>query len=133
MPIRVAVFTDNDFNKINGVTTTLRALLRYAPSDLQIRVYTADEAGADQPDYLSLRARSADIPFYPGMALHFPAPWAYLPHATADQIDLVHMTTPGPVGVAALLTASRRGLPLVGSFHTDLATYATLLSRSRTI
>jgi glycosyltransferase involved in cell wall biosynthesis len=131
--MRIAVFTDNDFNKVNGVTTTLRALLRCAPPELQIRIYTADAEGTDRPEYLSLRAPAADIPFYPGMALHFPAPWAYLRHAIADRIDLVHMTTPGPVGMAALLTAWQRRLPLVGSFHTDLATYAALLSRSRAI
>ena len=28
----VAVFTDNDFDKVNGVTTTLRAVLAHAPA-----------------------------------------------------------------------------------------------------
>src|SRR4030095_11143471 len=44
------------------------------------------------------------------------------------RIDLVHLTTPGPIGLAALFVARRLRLPLVGSFHTDLAAYATLLS-----
>jgi glycosyltransferase involved in cell wall biosynthesis len=40
------------------------------------------------------------------------------------------MTTPGPVGLAALWVAARTALPLVGSFHTDLTAYATTLSGS---
>ena len=29
--MNVAIFTDNDFDKVNGVTTTLRAVLEHAP------------------------------------------------------------------------------------------------------
>jgi glycosyltransferase involved in cell wall biosynthesis len=50
--------------------------------------------------------------------------------ARADKIDVIHLTTPGPVGLAALFTAWRLRLPMVGSFHTDLAAYTTLLSGS---
>ena len=129
--MRIAVFTDNDFNKVNGVTTTLHALLQWAPADLDIRIYTADDRGSNERRYYSRRAPGAAIPFYPGMNLHYPLPWAYIGEAQRDRIELIHMTTPGPVGIAALFTAWRLQLPLVGSFHTDLATYTTLLSRSR--
>jgi glycosyltransferase involved in cell wall biosynthesis len=129
--IRVAVFTDNDFAKVNGVTTTLRALLQRTPSDLSVRIYTADGRGADEPDYLSLRAFGFGIPFYREMKVYFPPFWSYVRRARRDGIDLIHMTTPGPVGIAAIFTAWWLRIPLVGSFHTDLAKYATLLSRSR--
>ena len=129
--MRIAVFTDNDFNKVNGVTTTLRALLRWAPADLQIRIYTADDRGVDEPQYYSRRAPGAAIPFYRGMNLYYPPLWAYLRQLRRDRIELIHLTTPGPVGIAALFSAWRLQLPMVGSFHTDLATYTTLLSRSR--
>lgn len=129
--MRVAIFTDNDFNKVNGVTTTLRALLRCAPPDLTLRVYTADEAGAEEPEYLSVPAPGVGIPFYRDMKVYFPSPFRYLRLTRQDGIDLVHVTTPGPVGVMALFVAWRLGVPIVGSFHTDLARYATILSRSR--
>jgi glycosyltransferase involved in cell wall biosynthesis len=48
----------------------------------------------------------------------------------ADGVDLVHFTTPGPVGLAAIWVASRLGLRMIGSFHTDLAEYTRLLSGS---
>ena len=31
--MRAAVFTDNDFDKVNGVTTTLKAMLQFAAGD----------------------------------------------------------------------------------------------------
>jgi hypothetical protein len=38
--MRVAVFTDMDLDAMNGVTTRLRALVRWAPSDVRPRIYT---------------------------------------------------------------------------------------------
>ena len=70
--MRVAIFTDNDFDKINGVTTTLTALLAHAPGDVRPRIYTAASLGTDQPDYLALRSRGVPIPFYGEMQMYVP-------------------------------------------------------------
>jgi len=131
--VRVAVFTDNDFEKVNGVTTTLSALLRYAPRAVRPRVYTASALGAESPDYLALRACGMPIPFYGTMQMHLPPLRGLLAHARRDRIDVVHLTTPGPMGLAAAYAAWRLSVPMVGSFHTDLAAYAELLSGSRSL
>ena len=128
--MNVAVFTDNDFDKVNGVTTTLHAVLRYAPGDVRPRIYTASSLGTDAPDYLALRSVGVPIPFYGEMTMYVPRWRSYLKRLKADRIDLLHLTTPGPLGLAAVWLASKTGLPLVGSFHTDLAAYTTLLSGS---
>jgi glycosyltransferase involved in cell wall biosynthesis len=52
-------------------------------------------------------------------------------HAREDRIDVVHLATPGPVGVAGRRVASRLGVPVIGSFHTDLAACASSLVGSR--
>jgi glycosyltransferase involved in cell wall biosynthesis len=129
--MNVAIFTDNDFGKVNGVTTTLAAALEHAPDDLNVRVYTCDEIGAETGDYLSLAAFGAGIPFYREMKMYLPPSRKFLRHAMTDAIEVVHLTTPGPVGLAALWVASRLGIPIVGSFHTDLAEYTRILSGSR--
>lgn len=129
--MRVGLFTDNDFSKVNGVTTTLRAVLRHLPADIAARVYTADDVGRDDADYLSLPAPGIGIPLYPEMRMYWPRFGAFLARARADRLDLIHYTTPGPVGLAARYVAWRMGIPMVGSFHTLLAEYATVLSGSR--
>jgi glycosyltransferase involved in cell wall biosynthesis len=128
--MNVAVFTDNDFDKINGVTTTLTALLRHAPSDIKPRIFTAAAIAADYPDYLALRSFGVGIPFYPGMMMYVPNWRRFLERVSADRIDVIHLTTPGPIGLMALWVAARAALPLVGSFHTDLAAYTRMLSGS---
>lgn len=128
--MRVAVFTDNDFDKINGVTTTLTAVLRHAPSEIRPRIYTAAGLGCDSPEYLALASYGVGIPFYHGIKMYVPRWRTYLDRVRADAVDLIHLTTPGPLGLVALWVASQTGLPLVGSFHTDLSAYTRLLSGS---
>ena len=129
--LRVGIFTDNDFEKVNGVTTSLRAAVEHAPADLHLRVYTCNATGADEPTYLAIRAHGIGIPFYSEMKMYVPPVRALLRHAAADRLDVIHLTTPGPVGLAAMYVASKLQLPMVGSFHTHLAEYTTRLSGSR--
>jgi glycosyltransferase involved in cell wall biosynthesis len=128
--MKVAIFTDNDFATVNGVTTTLGAVLEHAPEDLDLRIYTCDDAGIDTPDYLSLPAIGFGIPFYREMKMYVPPVRRLLRRALLDGVERLHFTTPGPVGLACLYVASRLGLGLVGSFHTDLASYTRVLSGS---
>lgn len=124
----VAVFTDNDFEKVNGVTTALTAVLAHVPHDLRVRVYTASRLGADRPDYLALPSWGVGIPFYGEMQMYWPPYRAFLQQLRRDRVEVMHLTTPGPVGIAAVAAARHLGLALVGSFHTDLAAYTTMLS-----
>jgi glycosyltransferase involved in cell wall biosynthesis len=129
--MNVAIFTDNDFDKINGVTTTLTAALRHAPSVMRLRVYTAATLGVDTPEYLAVRSFGMPIPFYPDMRMYVPRLFEFVARARRDRIDVIHLTTPGPIGLAALYAAWRLRVPIVGSFHTDLAAYTAQLSGSR--
>jgi glycosyltransferase involved in cell wall biosynthesis len=128
--MRVAIFTDNDFDKINGVTTTLKALLRYAPADIQPRIYTLADLGVDQPQYLALPAVGVPIPYYREMRMYVPPLREIRRRLTADRARVLHLTTPGPVGLVAKYLSKRLGVPLIGSFHTQLAEYTALLSGS---
>jgi glycosyltransferase involved in cell wall biosynthesis len=128
--MRAAIFTDNDFDKINGVTTTLTAVLAHAPEDVHPRIYTAAGLGADHPTYFAVPSVGVGIPFYREMKMYVPHWRRYLERVVADGIDVIHLTTPGPMGLVALWVAHQTGLPLVGSFHTDLSAYTRVLSGS---
>jgi glycosyltransferase involved in cell wall biosynthesis len=128
--MNVAIFTDNDFAKVNGVTTSLRAAVRYAPEGIHPRVYTASDLAEDRDDYFALAAAGIRMPFYGDMRMYVPSFRALLRRVRQDRVDLLHFTTPGPVGLAALFVAWRTGLRMVGSFHTDLAAYTERLSGS---
>jgi len=128
--MNVAIFTDNDFGKVNGVTTSLKAVLRHAPEGIRPRIYTAAGDAESGADYFAVRSLGMGIPFYGEMTMYWPRTLRLLRETRRDRIDVVHLTTPGPVGLAAMFVARREGLPMVGSFHTDLAAYTERLSGS---
>jgi glycosyltransferase involved in cell wall biosynthesis len=128
--MNVAIFTDNDFSKVNGVRTALRAILDYAPADVRARIYTCEHRRIELPGYLAMKGFGLGIPFYREMRIYIPPVGRFVRQAEADGIDLIHFTTPGPVGLAALHVASALRVPMIGSFHTDLTAYTHLLSGS---
>ena len=128
--VRAAVFTDNDFAKVNGVTTALTALLRYAPPGVEPRVYTHSDRAVERPGYLALRAPGVGLPFCRDMRVYLPRLPTLCARMRADRVQLVHLTTPGPMGLAALHAAAALDLPLIGSFHTDFGRYVRMLGAS---
>ena len=128
--MKVAIFTDNDFGKVNGVTTSLKAALRHAPEGIQPRVYTACDEAENRPDYFAARSIGMAVPFHGQTTMYWPRALRLLEEARRDGVDVIHLTTPGPMGLAAMYVAWRAGLPMVGSFHADLSAYAGRLSGS---
>ena len=95
--MNVAIFTDNDFDKVNGVTTTFRAALqsracRHPPACLHRGVVAGRDRLTIWPcDRSACRSRSTRE-----MQIYLPRFCEFLKRARADRIDLVHLTTPGP-------------------------------------
>jgi glycosyltransferase involved in cell wall biosynthesis len=76
------------------------------------------------------------VPFYPGLSIGVPSlPVAVqaLAGLNGGGYDVIHVCSPGPAGVCGALVARALGLPLVGSYHTELTAYAGLRSGERRI
>jgi hypothetical protein len=128
--MRVVVFTDNDFDKVNGVTTTWRAVLRAADASRTVRIFTASDGEADLPDYFAAASFGIGLPWYRDMRVYLPRLRRFARQLREDGATVVHVATPGPVGLAGRWLARRAGLPLVGSYHTQLGDYVAQFSRS---
>lgn len=128
--MRVAIFTDNDFDKVNGVTTTLKAVLRFSGDGVEPRIYTSADLGVETPEYFAAPSVSVGLPWYREMRVYWPRLRRIARELRLDGVRVVHVTTPGPMGVAARWLAARRRLPLVGSYHTHLGEYVEALSGS---
>ena len=73
-------------------------------------------------------AAELEVPFYEGLRLGVPGLPDLVETLAEGRYDLLHVTAPGPAGVAATLLSRISGLPLIGSYHTELAAYAGLRS-----
>jgi glycosyltransferase involved in cell wall biosynthesis len=127
---RALVFTDT-FEETNGVAGTMRQLARAAAAgELPARIVLASRREPELEGVIAFPPDwSMPIPGQEAIELHFPSLTEVLARVEREQPNLIHVATPGPVGLCGLAAAKILGLPLVGSYHTELAPYALHLTR----
>lgn len=102
---------------MHGVTHTIEQIRERGVPGFEVEVVGTD-AWVDRrlPAATSLR-----VPFYEGMTLGVPGLPDLAETLAEGRYDLVHVTAPGPAGVAASLLSRVAGTPLLASYHTELA------------
>jgi glycosyltransferase involved in cell wall biosynthesis len=122
-PVRVAIVADA-VGGMHGVTHTLDEIRERGVPAFEVEVIGTDM----NVDRRLSAVAEVDIPFYAGLKVGVPSPLAVVEALADGRFGLVHVCSPGPAGIAAALTARILGLPLAGSYHTELAAYAGLRS-----
>jgi len=117
----VAILADG-IGSTHGVTRALEEIRRRGVPGFDIEVVGTD---ADVDRRLSAVAEF-DVPHYPGLRIGVPSVSAAVQTLAEGTFDLIHVCSPGPAGVAGALVSRGLGLPLVGSYHTELTAYAGL-------
>jgi glycosyltransferase involved in cell wall biosynthesis/predicted metal-dependent phosphoesterase TrpH len=123
-PPRVAILADG-IGSTHGVTRTIEEIRRRGVPGYEIEVVGTD---ADVDRRLSAVAE-LEVPYYPGLRIGVPSLSAAVQTLTSSNgegYDALHVCSPGPTGIAGALLARALGLPLVGSYHTELTAYARL-------
>ena len=64
------------------------------------------------------------MPFYKEQFLTIVPPWWKMyRYVKALRPDIIHISTPGPLGLCAMAIAKRFGIPVAGTYHTDFPSY----------
>ena len=122
-PRRVALVADG-IGVPHGVTATIEKIRELGVPGFEIEVVGTDP-GVDRR---LPAAAEVEVPFYAGMSLGVPHLPGLVETLAEGRYDAVHVTAPGPAGVAAVLLSRISGVPLIASYHTELAAYAGLRS-----
>ncbi|MGO9760877.1 MAG: glycosyltransferase [Solirubrobacteraceae bacterium] len=123
---RVAILADG-IGSTHGVTRTIEEIRQRGVPGFEIEVVGTDP----EVDQRLSAVAEIDVPFYPGLQIGVPSlPVAVqtLAGLNGSAYDVIHVCSPGPAGIAGALVARALGLPLVGSYHTELTAYAGLRS-----
>jgi glycosyltransferase involved in cell wall biosynthesis/predicted metal-dependent phosphoesterase TrpH len=120
---RVALIADG-IGSMHGVTHTIEQIREHGVPGFDVEVIGTDP-GVDRR---LPAAAELDVPFYQGMRLGVPGLPDMVEVLAEGGYDLVHVTAPGPAGIAATLLSRVTGVPLLASYHTELAAYAGLRS-----
>jgi glycosyltransferase involved in cell wall biosynthesis/predicted metal-dependent phosphoesterase TrpH len=118
---RVALIADG-IGSMHGVTHTIEQIRERGVPGFDVDVVGTDP-GVDRR---LPAAAELELPFYQGMRLGVPGVPDLVEVLAEGNYDLVHVTAPGPAGIAATLLTRITGVPTVASYHTELAAYAGL-------
>jgi glycosyltransferase involved in cell wall biosynthesis/predicted metal-dependent phosphoesterase TrpH len=120
---RVALVADG-IASMHGVTHTIEQIRERGVPGFEVDVIGTD-AGVDRR---LPAATELEMPFYEGLSIGVPGLPDMVETLAEGRYDLVHVTAPGPAGVAATLLSRLTGVPLLASYHTELAAYAGMRS-----
>jgi glycosyltransferase involved in cell wall biosynthesis/predicted metal-dependent phosphoesterase TrpH len=123
-PRRVALVVDG-VGTMHGVSHTIERIREHGVPGYDVEIVGTDS----RVDRRLPAVAEIEIPFYAGMQIGIPSVPELVETLAEGRYDLVHLASPGPAGIAAALTARIGGMPLIGSYHTELAAYAGLRSQ----
>ncbi len=131
--MRIALVTENFLPKLDGVTRTLAMTLEH----LQRHGHKAIVLGPEGAlrSYAGARVFGAPgfpIPFYPELRFLFPAPRLER-HLARFRPDVVHVVDPMLLGAAGVAWGRRLGVPVLSTYHTNLADYCAYFHLSALI
>ena len=108
-PPRVALIADG-IGSMHGVTHTIEQIRERGVPGFEVDVIGTDP-GVDRR---LPAAAELEVPFYEGMTLGVPGLPDLVETLAEGGYDLVHVTAPGPAGIAATLLSRITGMPLLG-------------------
>ncbi len=128
--VKVGHFTDTFF-EVNGVARTLQQSLELADKlGKNLTLITCDPLGRDcGPNVRNfIPVGVYDLPEYPEQKIFFPPVLEMIRFVYEQGFTQLHASTPGPIGLTALLAAKILKLPIHGAYHTQIPQYARQLT-----
>ena len=125
--MRIALFTEVFLPKVDGVVTRVtRTLEQLAELGHQVVVFAPGQPPERFAGHQVVRTRSWSFPWYPEIMVGTPTP-RIAREMRSFRPDVVHAVNPVWLAAYGVLSARRRNLPLLASFHTDVPSYTTAI------
>lgn len=126
----MALFTDT-FDEISGVGLTFHRFANHCRQrsyPLDIFTVSPDHSARDTDGSVTIHRIKPRIPvnYYPGLYFDLvPLDETVVKYGLATGFDVVHVATPGHIGITGLYLALKLNRPLIGSYHTELPEYVS--------
>ncbi len=121
--MRVAIITENFLPKLDGVTRTLARLLEHLQANGHQALLLGPESGmAEYAGAEVIGTAGVPLPFYPELKFNFFRP-LFMRRLGEFCPDIIHLVDPVVLGATGVAAARFYNIPLVSSYHTNLAAY----------
>jgi len=127
---RRAWFTDT-LEDVNGVATTIRKMVaagKACEHEVVVITSRAEITIHDIPIRNFTPIGDFELPEYELQKLSFPPILEILDYIQREKFTELIISTPGPVGITALIAAKLLGLRATGIYHTDFPQYVRILT-----
>lgn len=122
--LKIAVFTETFLPKIDGIVSILCLMLqRLNELGHQVLLFGPPGGPAEYAGSEIVGVGGPRLPLYPELRINIPRRFVW-EKVSAFRPDLVHVVNPFFLGPFGMSYARRLRVPVVASFHTDLARYA---------
>lgn len=124
-PMRVSLFTDT-LGDVNGVCRFIQNVAAQANNtgrDLQVITCTQFPTPKWDNIFNFEPVFATKMPKYETLEVVLPPLMKMLRHVDRHQPDVIHISTPGPVGMIGFLAAKMLRVPVLGVYHTDFPAY----------
>jgi len=129
----VALFVDAP-SHVSGVATTIREWSREAEKrNRSLRLLCAGQCPCLPGAVCFPAVGTLVLDAYEGLNLHVPRVTDVLGYVQSRPVDVIHVSTPGPMGLLGLLAGHMLNVPVCGTYHTDFPRYATRLAGDPTL
>ena len=126
---RLAWATDT-LNDVNGVSRTVASAAALARRRSLPLTVLASESRRPAPDFDCENFApiwETPVPAYEELTLRVPPAIELIEHCERENYGRILISTPGPVGLAALAAGKLLGVPTTGIYHTDFPRYVAAL------
>lgn len=122
------MFTEVFLPKIDGVVTRVtRTMEQLAELGHEVQLFAPGDPPAEYAGFAVNRVRGISFkPVYPEIKVGMPTP-SIAREIQEFQPDVIHAVNPVWLAAFGVLSAKRRGIPLVASFHTNVPEYTESL------
>ncbi len=124
--LKICLVSDTVFD-INGVSRFIQDFSKEAikhKKDFHVITSTKKQHYEELQNITNIKAIfSMKMPFYKSLDLVFPNFFKIKNRIKELNPDILHISTPGTVGLCALISAKLLKIPVVGIYHTDFPSY----------
>ncbi|MGE9290356.1 MAG: glycosyltransferase family 4 protein [Puniceicoccales bacterium] len=125
--MKIVLITETFPPEVNGVAMTnqrlVRGLLAKGHEITLVKPGKKSEAGMSEWGCRILPIFGVPIPNYQGLRFGLPRPGRLKAVFRKLQPDVVHVATEGPLGISAMRSARKLGIPVTSTFHTNFQDY----------
>ncbi|RXJ80993.1 glycosyltransferase [Arcobacter sp. F2176] len=121
--VNIVLFSDTVYD-LNGVSRFLNDFANISKDEFKIITSTRKNAFSQKKSIYNVKPFfKMSMPFYKELDLVFPNPFKMAKLLKKLSPNLVHISTPGPVGIIGSILARFYKIPKAGIYHTDFPAY----------